>query len=184
MEIKGIKRQVKYPDQAPLLAAGNCEKWDGTLLCDVLLYSSLYLFADKIDGITCVRDSSTVKSTTQSFGGYNPNLGSKVIIATKSKPCHSVSKITRVDVHNGEFHLEKNIPRDAELYALTPEWYVIHRLQELRNEFSHQSTVCVPTGAFTEYVAKVEQAYNELSMSSKIDEMKALASGKEFTVAE
>ena len=179
LQLNTWKSKKLSSDQEDLLNEGNTSKWDVTLLCFVLQFSSTCLLATEVVGSNCeALKNSRVVNATGSFDFTTTSLDKddKVILSVKGGPfCSTVTKVEK-----NRFYISdcvKNPLKGAVLYIKDPEYDAVDQLRVLRNEqFAHCATAKISETVLDTVIQKVKEAYAMLQVSPddiiKMEEIK------------
>lgn len=175
--------------QVQLLESSDTDQWDATLVFHVLLYSSLCLYAKKIQDtkFTVQIKSDMVKAVAT----INLKLknGDKIIIDLGSDPFFSVVK--RIEGNRFFIRDSFNFPPCyqgddshrmlVDVYVLQKEWDYIKELAKLRNaSFAHSTKASITTKQLSDIIQTCENIYRKLNIPKEtISAMKSIEHGKQ-----
>lgn len=177
--------------QKKLLENGCTNQWDPTLIFHVLLYSSLCLLANKIQGtqFSVQIHSRIIKaSVTRVDLRHFLQNGDKVIVDLGSDPFFSI--VVKVNQNQFSIHQPFNFPKGyqeqsqnqvfVDVYVCQKEWGYVEQLAHIQNNnFVHCREAQTTAKELSYIVQHVEQIYVNLNVSQEvINAMKAIKNGK------
>ena len=180
LQLNAWKSKKLFSDQEDLLKRGNISKWDITLLCHVLQFSSICLLAKKVETTCKALQNAYEVIATGSFD-FTKCLkkDDKIILSVKSGPfCSTVTK-----VENNRFYISDCVTKTltgAVLYIKDPEYDAVDQLRVLRNkQFAHLAAAKISKTDLDEVIKEVESAYSKLEVTQdNIDKMKRIKDSK------
>ena len=189
-------------DQKKLLKNGQTEKWDTTLLKEVLLYSSLFPVADFFEEVEVklIEPKTEVKSTKPKTEVKSTKPKTEVKTELIYVPSQDDStrfkqddvilidnkgralKVKIKSFEKGKITVDQKLPlkiKDSyDIYKCTEEWVAIKGLSDIRNTHCHDVKDHVEKAKLEEVMDKIKNEYEKLGVEKcRIDQMQELKSG-------
>ena len=157
-------------DEKAKLESKDIEKWDGSLLAKMLLYSRHFLLVgneykvDEIDSSWKEGDEVLIQNATDIYmvkiNGVKPSLS-----------------FVKVKAPNQKFYF-KDLSKTATIRLCTPEWKAVNRLRDIRNtKFAHCPNAFIENSELQKVVADVKECCKDLDISDAATEINTILSG-------
>lgn len=161
------------------LDEGNTEEWDVSLLCRVLLYSTLGLLVDEIPGVN-VTKKDVLHMTQFPFGisDHKDIVGRKILaeITTSRQASCTAHECTEVSDNDVKIRPSLKKQKGVRIFLCSkPQWEEVDKLRLLRNDkFAHTSGAQLPDGVVTDLIDKVASSYRAVGVPQDIDDIEKI----------
>ena len=167
--------------QQEMMQYNNVSRWDASLLCKILLYSSLYLLAVQVPSSNYIILNPNELLVTEGIGNltlgqtagcFSERHHQKMIIHKRSGSTRFVTiRHSTVFTESGTFLLtfsdpilNRSIRKEDNIYICSEEWSAVREMGDIRNQHAHRPSEKVTTDELKQVVNKMSTALKSLNI--------------------